>query len=234
MKFHGLSFTAENVLKVIDGCKVQTRRVMKPQPRWIDGMWRWRSSRGVHKYWKAGDVPEGVIACSPSGVAGDRIWVREAFAYSMKDVDSAFDEPPTADTHDIVYRASREGTGSWTRYEEVDGKMVQSTIDPPWRPARHMPRWASRILLELTEVRVQRLQEINALDIRAEGITCAADVADEMHCGFRPGVDPCPGLLAGSPARKGFIGLWNEINHKGLTWGDNPWVWAYTFKVVGK
>lgn len=241
MKTRGLSFTSENVLKVIDGRKVQTRRVMKPQPRRMvdnpdkEPMFRWRAPIGTHCYWGGNTPPSAdhsIFLWSPCGKPGDRIWVREAFAYSMKDPDSAFDAPPSPETHDVVYRATSEGTGAWEHCEEVDGKLVRSTCAPPWRPARHMPRWASRITLELVEVRVQRLQAISATDIRAEGITCAGDTHDELHCEYKPGVEPCPGLLAGSPGRQGFIGLWNEINRKGLTWGDDPWVWAYTFKRV--
>lgn len=231
MTTRGLSFTSENILKVIDGRKVQTRRVMKPQPRWDDGApsgpsWRWRTPRGGHEWWTPDAPRRAILDWSPCGKAGGLIWVREAFAYSMKDVDSAFDEPPTEETHDIVYRATSEGTGEWTRYEEVDGKMTSTPCEPDWRPARHMPRWASRLKLELVETRVQRLTEINTLDIRAEGITCPGDATDEMHCPPKPGIAPCDGLLAE------FVRLWNGINRKGLTWGDDPWVWAYTFKLV--
>lgn len=139
----------------------------------------------------------------PSG--GDRLWVREAWA--PMDLDLAFS---TEDPSLILYRADEE--------ECLPGR---------WRPSIHMPRWASRILLEITDVRVERVQDISEEDARAEG-------APMYVIGHGPISD---GELAADPGyyrdnlyRNGFEDLWDRINGpRGYGWDANPWVWVVSF-----
>jgi hypothetical protein len=130
----------------------------------------------------------------PYGVPGDRLWVREMWAPQCDE-----DLRPEIARPTIFYAAG------WT------GAAIR------WRSSVSMPRWASRITLELTEVRVQRLQEISEEDAKAEGIIARG-----------------PGSPTLRPHQRDFRGLWNDINAKrGYGWDSNPWVWAITFKRGG-
>lgn len=180
-------FSAPMVRALLDGRKTQTRRVLKPQP-------------------PAGLLPEGIAIAGeaqPTGCGyrlGDRLWVREAFRG-----DKGYDAYPPQEWSrwPVHYEAdgnrdTREGMGA-------DGRL---------RPSIHMPRWASRITLTVTDVRVQRLQDISEADAVAEG----ADVAQlRMY----------PEL---GNARHWFRALWNDL-HGADAWERNPWVVALTFTV---
>jgi len=97
----------------------------------------------------------------------------------------------------------------------VEGKTILRTPKQPWRPSIFMPRWASRITLEIEDVRVQRLQDISERDARAEGMLPAG--ANPAHY---------------KPARDLFRRLWNDINEDRAPWSSNPWVWAISFRRV--
>lgn len=161
--------------------------------------------RKGHRRWHPGD-PEAVLA-SPYGVAGDRLWVRETWApgWTFSGSDPC-----------VFYRA-----------EGPDAKAPDSLC---WRPSIHMPRWASRLTLEITEVRVQRLQEISEEDAKAEGVE--AYVIGHGSVGYHP--ETLEGLWDSAHFREGFAVLWDSIQLQrkapsGLSWADNPWVWVITF-----
>lgn len=142
-------------------------------------------------------VPAFPEIASPYGQPGDRLWVREAWA-----THACFDNIPPRDltTRSIHYQA--------------DGKVETGK----YRQAFHMPRWASRIDLEITGVRVERLNDISENDAKAEGV---------HGCDWGHGMD------YGGPAcyTKPFKALWEQINGAG-SWDTNPWVWAVEFKRV--
>lgn len=212
-------FSAPMIRAILEGRKTQTRRVVKPQPtgrvatlKAGDGTtflhdWNGESGKPLH---------------CPYGASGDRLWVRENFALEVQ-VDG--DQPLPRNDDRPVHRDSI----GWTQahYQATDPKPElecghrSHEGDPcpsPWRPSIHMPRWASRIDLEVTEVRVQRLQGISEGDAMAEG--AAADDISKV------------GLPAYS-ARQNFARLWDSINaERGFCWAANPWVWAITFKRV--
>jgi hypothetical protein len=148
----------------------------------------------------------------PHGVPGDRLWVREAWCC---DGDTGDRDPTT-----VLYRA--DGEAHEQEIETHDGS--------PWRPSIHMPRWASRILLEITEVRVERLQDISEADARAEGVggPISVDGWDEQRKEFFS-----PEEYARFDSRRRFRLLWNVINGP-ESWDQNPWVWALTFRRVEK
>lgn len=125
---------------------------------------------------------------SPYGAPGDRLWVRETWG--------------KLDMGSVCYRADDESA------VPADGR---------WRPSIHMPKWASRLTLEVTEVRVQRLQEISEDDARAEGPELWIDEG-----GRRTQRNP----------KTAFRILWDSINgeRKGCAWEDNPWVWSVSFR----
>ncbi len=187
MKEHPIIFSAEMVRAILEGRKTQTRRVVKfNKPFSNHSSWPY-VTKCVDGGWvwsdsqnfDASDPVEAGKQC-PYGDPGDRLWVRESFCRTG--------------AGETVYRAdNKTDQPYWTLLK--------------WKPSIHMPRWASRITLEITEVRVQRLQEISSDDVRAEGL------------------DPDP------IASNYFPYIWNFINSKGgYSWESNPWVWAITFK----
>jgi len=186
-------FSGAMVRAILEDRKTQTRRVVKPQPISSDG--------GDVFWWKetvgwASSVhknPEMMIPYSPYGQPGDRLWVRETYCSLDRE---------------CVYRA--------------DGDKPHALIGK-WTPSIFMPRWASRLTLEVTEVRVERVQEISDDDCEAEGI-------EQRWTCLNPG--------AGSYAHENcvhddFRALWDSINAKrGFGWEQNPWVWAVSFRRV--
>lgn len=141
---------------------------------------------------------------------GDTLWVRETWAL----------EDCGDDGLRIIWKADRAAV--WVK---ADGSRIgdiywlPSDYEPArWRPSIHMPRWASRLTLEVTEVRVQRLQEISEEDAKAEGIDCLKTQSG-------------PTTLAGRPWATEFRHLWASINGT-ASWDANPWVWAVSFRVV--
>lgn len=128
---------------------------------------------------------------------GDRLWVRETcHTYH-------WDHPRS------VYRADFDDGKKPCRVR----KQIESYEVGRWTPAIHMPRWASRLTLVVTDSRVQRLQDVSEEDARAEGVE-------------RPIMPHWPGY----PYRSAFRGLWNDLNAKsGYGWDENPWVVAVTF-----
>lgn len=195
IKERPILFTGPMVQAILDGRKSQTRRVVKPQPDDRPGI---DCTRLLFKR-KDGSplvdtaAEEAAFMC-PYGLRGDRLWVRETFLIVGGEAD-----------HRIVYRASNDGPDEW--------------VSPVWRPSIFMPRWASRITLEITGVRVERLQEITKADCLAEGIEYMPAAAAIMNtsvwtfdAAFRAG--------------------WNKINGKRAPWANNPWVWVVEFKTL--
>jgi hypothetical protein len=195
-------FSGPMVRAILAGAKTQTRRVAKVTPfateiRPAQGA---EAPRGtwVAFYREAGVAcgreEGGTITRCPYGVPGDRLWVRETWCGGQHETG-------------FQYRAD------WPDHD----------FGPGWRPSIHMPRAASRILLEVTDVRVERLQEISEADAQSEG--AENGFYDGPH--WEPTDDPdCAGCV------DGFRILWESINGAG-SWHANPWVWVVSFKRVG-
>jgi len=188
-------FRPELVRAILDGRKNQTRRVVRPQP--ADGD---RSSTrscigpGDHLHICPG------IRC-PYGFAGDRLWVRETWRVSPSGETS-----PYSPEH-CHYRADAD----------------EPAADGCWRPSIHMPRWACRLVLEVTGVRVERLQAIDEIGARDEGV-------EPVAAGDGPGVITTAGNIS---YRKAFAQGWDRINGpRGYGWDANPWVWVIAFRVA--
>lgn len=207
-------FSAPMVRALLDGTKTQTRRAMRHQvvaPGIVQmarpGYCEIINEHGVH-------IPG--FSC-PYGQPGDRLWVRETWAHGIH-----------------AMAAKRDEDGPFV-YAATDS--VQQRLDEKWTPSIHMPRWASRITLEITGVRVERLQDISDGDALEEGVTTLRNKAwDREHfpvwcyqfdeaCadGRRPPVGPSPSMV--------FRALWESINGPG-SWDANPWVWVVEFKRV--
>lgn len=199
-------FSAPMVRAIREGRKTVTRRVVKPQ--WIDGPWSVRRTEAPrhdghsHDWWlPTGTQPYAALPRCPYGQPGDHLWLREAWAAdaqvdSVAPRDLSFGEP-------IVYLE--------------DGSVRQTgctmVSQGRGRPSIHMPRWASRILLEITDVRVERLQDITDEQAKAEGADCP--VADHLEAAWRVQ----------------FQRLWESINGP-EAWAINPWVWVVEFKRI--
>lgn len=213
-------FSSPMVRAILDGRKTQTRRIVKPgrSQDWftsetMDAVRRWEHRKDSwwsaqvgepHRIQHCGvDMDGGHIGCvrCPYGATGDRLYVKETWGYK------SFED---AQGKAVTYRA------------DTDGARQHTTMR--WRPCIHMPRWASRIDLEVTSVRAERVRDIGkdgrkAHDVLAEGIT--RDEIDHMQKFFHP--DDSPAIA--------YAVLWDSINGKG-SWAANPWVWAVTFKVI--
>ena len=193
-------FNADMVNAILSGRKTQTRRIVKPTKD--------RNGSGCHlaPCEIAGEVNGGDYALCPYGQPGDRLWVRENFLYLMHgDVTAG----------DIKYCAS------------IDSRSAAGSKNPGYwwrkRPSIHMPRWASRITLEIVSVRVERLKQISERDALQEGIGLV--LADNW---------PDPKAMSEAVAksrRAGFKLLWESINGSD-SWDTNPWVWVVEFKRV--
>lgn len=197
-----LLLTDEMVRSTLAGLKTKTRRPLKPQPD---------------------EGRKGSFSC-PFGQVGDRLWVKETFCLEHQ-VDG--DQPPSFhDGRPILYlrdgiECSKEEAEIWLQphyratdptpelaYEDSDGEPTVR-----WKPPLHMPRWASRITLEITDIRVERLQEITEEDAISEGFF-PDDGVSEVYC---------------------FSEAWDSLYaKKGLGVDDNPWVWVLTFRRVAE
>lgn len=200
-------FSAPMVRALLDGRKTQTRRVLNPQPAgWAEGCYHRPDGRWI---WVTGPRPDngpgpGVMLSEESFripyAAGDRLYVREAFSYETLDVDRNGFMPP---------------------WYWADGNPASGDFTRP-KPSIHMPRWASRITLTVTEVRVQRLQEISEEDAGAEGIF-------HRPSDFYPqGVWTHGGDEGWHTPEAAYRHLWNSL-HGPDAWDENPWVVAITF-----
>jgi hypothetical protein len=155
----------------------------------------------------------------PYGVAGDVLWVRETFCVGYEYEPSKFTAMPfdgCENTRKAFYRATDDDAPDEPKR--------------PWKPSIHMPRWASRITLEIVNVRVERLQDISVSDIAAEGVTIEHDDGQPGHA---IGHVDTPDGRRYTTATGCFIYLWNKINAaRGYGWDVNPWVWVIEFKRV--
>jgi hypothetical protein len=217
MKERPILFSAPMVRAILDGTKTQTRRAVRKQfaddalvaevaATTSEG---WQTSGHSGMWWDdAGACLDDAVRC-PYGMPGDRLWVRETWA-----VPHRFDHlgpsnipPKGVPTH---YAATEDRGGL------------------RWRPSIHMCRWASRITLEITDVRVERLQDISAADAKAEGIEGQFDDGPwRNYCRdgywFPEGKDTAPVFS--------YQSLWESINGP-VSWDANPWVWVVEFKRV--
>lgn len=168
MAEHPIIFSTDMVKAILDGQKTQTRRIVKD----------------IHL-----DYIEqtNITHWCPYGQVGDRLWVRETFAYYP-------------DEEHIIFKA-REG-------KEL--AVLDVDLMGCWKPSIHMPRWAARIFLEITNIRVERVKDITLADIKAEGLPIDRKFEE---------------------TKTAWIDLWNSLNDKrGYGWDKNPWVWVIEWK----
>jgi len=246
-------FSAPMVRAILAGAKTQTRRVVKPQPQMvIDRISKtWDGPAHALQY-----QLERLGKGCPYGQPGDRLWVRETWQVARETLDyetggeyDVWEWPDElGDPRQYLKGDARFGTKAGLFYcadgvdknpsafydlVSFDNKPILRPKEINWRPSIHMPRWASRITLEITGVRVERLQDISEADAQAEGV--------QGHP-FRPddGWPICTGYMIGSDDGKttlhpnpqdAYQRLWESINSPG-SWDANPWVWVIEFRRV--
>lgn len=219
IKERPIIFSTEMVKAILEGRKTQTRRVIKPQPifkrelngigyaakRWSTndaqewGLWleawptlgKWGLASSLHK--------------CPYGQECDKLWVRETWQLI-----EVFEDWWYGGFEGQTWR----GKISTSKPNDCAiGYLADTYDDGPWRPSIHMPRWASRITLEITDVRVERVQDISEKDAFDEGCL------------------PSETLIPYELAIDHFRELWDSINAKrGYGWDVNPWVWVIEFR----
>ena len=213
MKERGMIFNGEMVRAILDGRKTQTRRPVK-FPVHDKNLGCELAGNEL-----AGELSAGNYLNSAFGKPGDRIWVRETW----QAIHDYCDENGHVDERRYARSIPRHRGNYWHPvYEEAWGNESREDRDFPWRPSIHMPRWASRILLEITDVRVERLNAISQEDAQAEGMELT---------GWRPTYsDPDSGGEVWTPYDN-FAQLWESIYGE-ESWKANPWVWVIEFKRV--
>ncbi|HBY2263142.1 TPA: morphogenetic protein [Klebsiella pneumoniae] len=228
MKERGMIFNGEMVRAILDGRKTQTRRPVK-FPVLDKNLGCELAGNEL-----AGELSAGNYLNSAFGKPGDRIWVREtwgvvshAFSEDGLMIDWVPDRPATA-IHEMLF-----GNGYYSGYAiyAVDGDFTWGDDDSYedgrscWKPSIHMPRAASRILLEITDVRVERLNAISEEDATAEGVPPAGSLLPDY-----PGTFLTPkGDFA--TAKVAFQRLWESIYGE-ESWNANPWVWVISFERI--
>ncbi|HCF8373480.1 TPA: hypothetical protein NIV52_002976 [Klebsiella pneumoniae] len=238
MTERGMIFNGEMVHAILGSRKTQTRRIVKGTDGAVKFCKEW-DINGEEIFVVLGEKDHtgmnpvlGAISC-PFGAVGDRIWVRETWgvvSHAFSDdglmIDWVPDRPTTA-IHEMPF-----GNGYYSGYAiyAADGDFTWGDDDgyedgrSCWKPSIHMPRAASRILLEITNVRVERLNAISEEDARAEGIIDGGC----LNCG-EP--EPCGCANPEPDATDAFAYLWQSIYGQ-ENWNANPWVWVIEFKRV--
>lgn len=240
MKERPILFCGEMVRAILEERKTQTRRVLKTQPEFPFGVskivlvpdpWHNEAFAGTtaagmgntgprklqwHCEAFAGNLVARWDGNCPYGQPGDRLWVREAFGYAPASL---------PEEHAVSYRVDHKCNG----WQPMRFDWPQLTV---WRPSIHMPRWASRITLEIESVRVERVQDITEADAKAEGVECPR--AGAKCSGYIPTCGPdepadCVCIDGYVPL---YQELWDSINSKTHPWSANPWVWVLTFHRV--
>lgn len=204
MKARPILFRAEMIKAILDGRKVQTRRTIKANRHCSLEHAAPRMDSNGDPYLLCnliGDIGVEWLYC-PYGRVGDRLWCRETFA-----IDHEHGEGTRGAVPPSVYFRATDTETPWTR--------------PTWRPSIFMPRAASRITLELTAVRVERLHAITPDDAEREGIP--------NPCGYY--CDISVGHVDHQGTVNAYATLWDEINGVGA-WQANPWIWVLSFQRV--
>lgn len=228
-------FSGPMVRAILDGRKTQTRRVMRIQPTAPATMLKFDPPAvACWAIWprqkpdESGSHPDH--GCKfPYGVVGDRLWVRETWR-TGKSLDEKSPTQIAADCLDAGYRKPWAPIQFVADGSEMNGGRAIEDFNG-WGKTRvniHMPRWASRLTLEITGVRVERLNSISEADAAAEG----CEPVPCPHMSHEPGIGCSDCMNSGwiEPAANEFASLWDQINGKKHPWASNCWVWVVSFK----
>ncbi|WP_371333045.1 hypothetical protein [Klebsiella quasipneumoniae] len=230
MTERGMIFNAEMARAILDGRKTQTRRVIANvgHDNCLPLQKRTKKKDGIYTH----VMDAHIYGLCPFGKIGDRIWVRETWSDVNLDGAPAVAYRADDEVYDLMGDKSLLDEDGAFNYQDPRVRKYQfaawhsdliSGIEGNWRPSIHMPRWASRITLEITGVRVERLNSIHDVDAMREGIqnltTCS-------HSDF--GI---PGVVNAQHPVRAFQLLWESI-YGADSWRSNPWVWVIEFKRI--
>ena len=216
VKERPIIFSGEMVKTILDGKKTMTRRVVKSD--FINNYKHANiikqssdKSREDKAYFYDKPVGDMVLSSqlvsNPYGKVGDHLWVRETHHV-------------VGGTADYEIEEIKQGLQDIKNFVSYKADGYGNPCDGGWTSPMFMPRWASRILLEITDIRVERLQDISCEDAVKEGFS------DKKPSGMQPAMMPNP--------KADFRNYWDTLNaKKGYPWSSNPWVWVVEFKVVG-
>ncbi|WP_019106219.1 hypothetical protein [Pantoea ananatis] len=248
MRERPILLNAEMVRAVLDGRKTQTRRIIQSPAKNMQA-----NGQKVIDYREPGDkwygehvfsmrnqsgtwcdyTKEQFLAKCPFGAVGERLWVRETW----QAIHDSLDEFGNVDERTWIPSVPKSSEGYWRAvYAEEFGVSNREDRDFPWRPAIHMPRWASRITLEITGVRVERLQDISEADACAEGIRAGVRRTDQsefnepVYCNYLADNLNVASEWFERPSDS-FISLWQSIYGE-ESWQHSPWVWVIEFKLL--
>lgn len=210
MKERGIIFNAEMVRAILDGRKTQTRRIVKnvmpDNGMWLKKPTKTRSGTTTHVL----DAPKYNLC--PLGKAGGHLWVRETWMP---------DAPRDGTWGDVEFYGCKDSQLSMIPecYRTPEHCIYRSSWDGAemigWTPSIHMPRWASRITLEITDIRVERLKVAGDTEFKAEGYPLVRELTGGS-------MDPF----------YWFRNLWDSVSPTNFKYADNPWVWVIEFKKV--
>lgn len=223
MKETGIIMSGSQIPAILGGRMTQTRRVVEPQPYLRDTtnihrepikFWAWLKGN-EYETWPEHMKRQDLVEHCPYGQAGDRLWVRETCkiggTYGKK-----------LEKVSVLYRAD-----DCLKYEILhyqSGLLLAS--DKGWRPSIHMPKWACRLWLEITEARVEQINQISEEDAIAEGMSCEYVLNHVL-----PHYESGERYISANYYPEVFRQFWNSLNAKrGYGWDMNPWVWVLSFK----
>lgn len=221
MKEHGILFATAMVRAILAGQKSQTRRLLQAQSAEAADVWANNGDGTWSSGWRGdgGNLATLETVRAPHGPVGRRLWVRETWHQC----------PHCERT--VSYRAGgwREAPSgapddAGDRCDDDTRPLSPKCEAHGWKPSIHMPRWASRITLEVTRVRVERVGDISEEDAKAEGAALGEPLPATINGE--------PGTVAFFNAKTAFAHLWDSINGAG-SFAASPWVWVYDFRRVG-
>lgn len=223
MRERGILYSAPMVRAKLAGIKTQTRRLVK-NPDWLG------CTTGDCPHSKQTDCDAAMASHCPYGKVGDRLWGREAFRIFLGGNDDRIEyraggvrEVESKEWPKLLDGCTIGGVPNTpAAVKRSEREFAGENVPPLWHPSIHMPRTFSRILDEIVEIRVQRVQDISAMDAIVEGNEINTDDGVTYYGPLDNG-DACP--------IRAYAKLWDSINGKG-SWESNPWVFAITTRPV--
>jgi hypothetical protein len=218
MNFKPILFSTEMVRAILDGRKTQTRRLVKLKHLKMEevgaihpdgsgkGWIAWSPGKGITAELTQSVYPGNEGFACPYGQVGDVLWVREAFYSVAPEYDYALSTEKPIYPGETWYKADDPAKG-------------------PWKPGIHMPKSACRIFLEITDRRIERVQDISEEDAVCEGVWLDHSVSPTGYTVY--------GMPHWPTAREAFKVLWSGINGE-PSWEQSPWIWCITFKRIDK
>lgn len=228
MKERPIIFSTQMVRAILSGAKIQTRRVIPVLPKRGYSLHQISGDKFCfRKVHKNGDATHSDIFRRPCDV-GDLLWVRETFVGPIyDDIDDPYSDDDFENPDHCIYKADKDET---PEYVDMDDNIRRG-----WIPSIHMPRWASRLTLEVKAIRAEPLHDISDGDAIREGIYRSVEIVEPCESKYPISTDwdGYKAMLSPCVARWDFARMWRSIYPSGpKSWDAAPWVWVIDFEVV--